>query len=99
MLYISERSPTAKIGAERDNQEKRLAEFVDTKIWRETSREEIGVIDNLHSCTPHLFTSETLVHHDRERLYHTACGDSPSSIRSSEGIEETMRTNLVLSNE
>ena len=58
-----------------------------------------GVIDILFSCTPRLFTSETMVHHDRARLYHTACGGFLRTIRSSEGIgEETKHTKCSLFN-
>ena len=32
-----------------------------------------GVVDILFSCTPRLFTSETMVHRDRTRSYRTAC--------------------------
>ena len=35
-----------------------------------------GVIDICFSSTPHLLTSETMVHHDRVRWYHMACGGS-----------------------
>ena len=33
-----------------------------------------GVMDILFLCTPHLFTSESMVHHDRARWYQMACG-------------------------
>ena len=49
-----------------------------------------GGISILFSCTPHLFTSETMEHLDRARRCHTACGGSLWTIRISEGIEESM---------
>ena len=51
----------------------------------------------LLSCTPHLFTSQTMVHRDRTRWCHTACGGFLCTTRSSEGIvEETKHTKCSL---
>ena len=55
-----------------------------------------GVINTLFSCTRHLFTSETLVHHDRVRSYQMACGGSLRSISISEWVREMIHTKCSL---
>ena len=64
----------------------------DTSSRRATNSEEFGVFNTLILCTSRHFTSETIVHHDRARLCHTACAGFLRTIRIIEGIEETMRS-------
>ena len=40
----------------------------------------IGVYNTLFHSMRHLFTSETMAHHGRARLYHTACSGSLRTI-------------------
>ena len=67
---ISERSPSTKLKLNESTKRNAWLSLRDASPGGQPTVRSVmlfGVIDNLFSCTPRLFTSENMVHHDRTR--------------------------------